>query len=1292
MNNFWFKYTKTVLFLVVWMHFLLCKSIFALDPTKAITQYIHQFWQDELPQSTILSITQTRNGYIWFGTYKGLVRFDGVHFTVFDYSTNKNLKSNNIRALYEDKAGTLWIGTNEGLCYLKDGDFYIFTENKVLSETPIITFYQDKTETLWIGTNSGLFRLKDNNIKSYRNTEGLSSNVVTGICEDKNNVLWLGTNKGLNSLKDEKFTVYTTEQGLSNDFIRGICRDSLGNIWIATASGLTYLKDEKFTVYTTKEGLAHNLVSTVYLDKDGFLWAGTSGGISRIVNNTISNYTIEDGLSNSSIRSIYQDREGSLWVGTNSGVNRFSEAKLTTYTTKEGLALDFVRSVYEDHNGTIWIGTDGGGLNEFKNGKFKTYTMKDGLIDNSIRAISEDGQGNLWFGSVSGLSKLSNGKFTNYNKDNGLSSNYVRALYKDSQGNLWIGTEGGGVNLYKDEKFTVYSVAQGLASNNTRCISEDKNGNIWIGTYDRGLACRSKDGKFTSYTSKDGLPDDVALSFYVDKEGVLWIGTDKGLVRFKFGKFFVYTVPATPFEEVFHILEDDKNNLWVSSNEGIYQVSKLQLNNYAQGNINSISVTSYGKGDGMKSSQCNGGSQPAGTKSKDGKLWFPTAKGVVMIDPQNIVLNKVIPPVVIEKLLVDGKTVDLKNKASLSPGKEKLEFYYTTLSFVAPEKVKIRYKLEGWDRDWTESNSLRRVTYTNLPPRDYNFRVLGCNNDGVCNELGSSYSFHIETPLSQTWWAYLSYILGIAGLTYAASRYRLQTLASINKKLEAKVRSRTLELDQKNLLLGEKIDLLNDAVAKLKFSEERALESERKAIEASKYKSIFLANMSHELRTPLNIILGFAQVLARDKALNNIHRETLNTIMRSGEHLLGLINDVLSIAKIEAGKLNLHNESFDLLQLLNDIENMIRVRSQAKSLDLIFSIAPDLPQMVIGDEGKLRQVLINLLGNAIKFTKEGSVALKVSCQGDLVSFEVSDTGPGMSTEDTEKSFDAFTQAQAGKNSQEGTGLGLTISRDFVSLMGGTLDAICELGKGCIFSFTIKLPKSPENTKAETRKVIGIEALQEEVRVLVVDDVLENCKLLDMILSPLGFLVKQASNGEEAVKIWQEWHPQLIWMDIRMPVMDGYEATKQIREIEQKTNRKPTIIIAFTASVFERDKEAVLAAGCDDFVLKPVQEREVLDKLVKYLGVKLKFDTLEAEPILSKVESREEMFSPSRLSILPTELIGKLERALIVGDNKMAQQLIEQIMLCDEKLAQEMMEMVKNLQIDELLELLEGVTK
>lgn len=1287
MNKICFNLARTALFIIGWMSLVFISNSFALDPNKAISQYVQQIWQDELPQSTILAIAQTKDGYMWFATYKGLIRFDGVRFTVFDYSVDKDLETNNVHALCEDKTGVFWIGTNQGLFYAKDGDFKRFTADKQLSEILINTLALGRDNSLWVGTNNGLFQVKDNQVKAYTTTEGLTSNTIFAICEDRNKNVWIGTSKGLNRLKDGKLTFYTTKEGLSNNYVRSLCEDSLGNMWVGTDIGLNYLQNEKFSVYTTKNGLAHDFILTLRLDPLGFLWIGTPGGLSRLANNKFSNYTSVDGLSNTRVRSMYQDTEGSLWVGTNGGINRFSESKLIAYTLKEGLASDYVRSVYEDRNGVIWIGTDGG-FSQFNQGKFTSYTTKDGLADNSIRTICQDRQGDIWLGSIGGLTKFSNGKFTNYTREEGLGSNYVRVIYEDSLGNLWIGTEEG-LNLYKDGKFTLYTKSDGMSSNDVRAIVEDRKGNLWLGTYDQGIIY-FKDGKFTNYTKKDGLPDNVIFSFYYDSDETLWIGTDRGLVRFKNDKFFIYKFPDTTFEEIFHILEDNKNNLWLSSNTGIYQISKKQLNDYFEGKISNVTTVVYGKADGMKSAQCNGACQPAGWKTKAGKLWFPTSRGVVMIEPEAMQLNKVIPPVVIEQIIVDGQKVNIGETISFDAGKEKFEFYYTALSFVAPEKVKIRYKLEGWDRDWIESNKLRQVTYTNLPYRDYVFKVIACNNDGFCNEIGASYSFHIKTPLSQTWWAYLAYVLAIAGVTSGFARYRLEALKRSNKLLEAKVLERTLEIDQKNFQLAEKFDQLKDAVEKIKYSEKQALESQSKAIDASKAKSIFLANMSHELRTPLNIILGFAQVLGRDKSFSENHRQTLTTIMRSGEHLLGLINDVLSIAKIEAGKLALNEQPFNLAQMLSDIESMIKVRAQSKNLELKFLLDSNLPQNVIGDEGKLRQVLINLLGNGVKFTKEGSISLKVSWQNNIAKFVITDTGPGMTKEETQKAFNAFEQTRTGAESQEGTGLGLTISRDFVNLMGGELFLVCQLGKGCEFSFEITLPETKEIIQVETRKVIALEEGQAEYRVLVVDDALENCQLLDMMLSPIGFLVKQASNGQEAVKIWQSWQPQIILMDLQMPLMDGYGATKKIRDLEEKNNA--TIIIAFTANVFDHSKEKILASGFNDLIVKPFREIEIFEKFTKHLSIKFKFESSLPTLVTENLETKEQIFTSKRLSMLSDEFISKLERALIVGDNKMAQQVIEEIAVQDKNLAEEMSKMVKNLQIDELLELIEGVAK
>lgn len=364
---------------------------------------------------------------------------------------------------------------------------------------------------------------------------------------------------------------------------------------------------------------------------------------------------------------------------------------------------------------------------------------------------------------------------------------------------------------------------------------------------------------------------------------------------------------------------------------------------------------------------------------------------------------------------------------------------------------------------------------------------------------------------------------------------------------------------------------------------------------ANRAKSEFLACMSHELRTPLNAILGFTQLMGRDVNLCPENRNHLSIINRSGEHLLELINDVLEMSKIEAGRTILNESDFDLYRLLDTLEDMLALKAESKGLELRFERTPKVPQCVITDEGKLRQVLINLLGNAIKFTEQGSVVLRVRVQSEssqktLLWFEAEDTGPGIATHEVDKLFKAFGQTDAGRKAQQGTGLGLPISRKFVQLMGGDITVNSRLGYEAIFQLDVQARLGTANECADRRprqQIIGLEPNQPPYRILVVENRLENRLLLVQLLTPLGFEVREAVDGQEAVSIWQQWSPHLIWMDIQMPVMDGYGATRRIRALE--TSEHTTKIVALTASAMDTDREAVLAAGCDDFMRKPFKE-------------------------------------------------------------------------------------------------------
>lgn len=449
-------------------------------------------------------------------------------------------------------------------------------------------------------------------------------------------------------------------------------------------------------------------------------------------------------------------------------------------------------------------------------------------------------------------------------------------------------------------------------------------------------------------------------------------------------------------------------------------------------------------------------------------------------------------------------------------------------------------------------------------------------------------------------------------------------------------------------------------------------EAEEAAQQANQAKSAFIAHMSHELRSPLNAILGFAQIMTRSQTLPKEHLENVSIISRSGEHLLTLINNVLDLSKIEAGGMTLNQKNFDLHRLLNDIEDMLYLKAEEKGLQLLVEHTNEVPQYICTDELKLRQVLINIINNAIKFTSVGGVSVRVAqkfppSNPTKIIFEVEDTGVGIAPEELGKLFEAFTQTETGKQAQEGTGLGLPISRKFVQLMGGDINVTSQLNKGTIFTFEIEATIVTESEVVEIHipqnRIIALEPNQPKYRILIVDDKPLNRQLLIKLLSPLGFELKEAINGQQAVEIWNDWQPQLIWMDMRMPVMDGYEATKRIKATAKG---KATTIIALTASVLEEEKVGVLSVGCDDFMRKPFREVDILKKMAEYLGVRYVYEESEIQP-----KKKEETFESieHKIRVLSEELKKQLKEALLTGNLALIANTITTIRQWDNSLAE-----------------------
>jgi ligand-binding sensor domain-containing protein/signal transduction histidine kinase len=761
--------------ILLFLPLLVATPAVALDPNRALSEFGNQVWLTEngLPQNTVQTIKQTRDGYLWIGTQEGLVRFNGTAFVVFDKENTSQLKSNDIRALLEDRQGDLWISTSYGLVRLHAGTFSSFTTAEGLPDNNIGPLAEGSDGTIWIATAAGMARFSNNAIGTF---PGISGDNIQTLLTDSGGTLWIGTSNGVVSLKNGNVIDSKPSRELAGQSVSAAVQDQTGRLWFGTNTGLVAFDGDRVTSYTTRNGLPDDHVNYLGADREGCIWIGTSGGLARLRLDAQPSLTVAEGLSSNLILAVFEDREGSLWIGTESGgLNQLRDKKFTTFTTKQGLTSDLVKTIYQDKSGGIWIGTNGGGLNLLKDGKFSSYTTKDGLTSNVILSLFGDDKGTLWIGTPDGLSQFKDGRFQTLTVAEGLSSDLVRSIYVDRSGSVWAGTRSG-LNRIKDGTFTIYTSKDGLANDFIGAIFEDSTSNLWVGT--RSGLSEFKEGKFSNFTTKDGLSSDVITSLHEDHERNIWIGTNGGgLNRLRNGRFVSYTTRnGLPDDVIFRILEDDQRNLWLSSPKGIFRVSLTDLNNFADGKTQFLSPVSYGTSDGMLTRECSGGGYPAAWRDNSGRLWFSTIKGIAMIDPARIQSNREPPPVAIEQVRSDDKPIAMGDGIQFAPGTTRLDFYFAALSFVAADKIKFKYKLEGFDPDWIDGGTRRAAFYTNLRPGVYSFRVIASNNDGVWNQQGAVFQFYLRPHFYQTYWFYAVLLLALALLVWQVYQFRVRRM------------------------------------------------------------------------------------------------------------------------------------------------------------------------------------------------------------------------------------------------------------------------------------------------------------------------------------------------------------------------------------------------------------------------------------------------------------------------------------------------------------------------------------
>ncbi|HWM93422.1 MAG TPA: two-component regulator propeller domain-containing protein [Thermoanaerobaculia bacterium] len=760
-------------------------ALWSLDPGQPIGHYGHDLWSvgEGLPQSTVQEILQTRDGYLWLGTEEGLARFDGLSFTIIDRRSHPELRNPEIRSLLEEPDGSLLIGTWDGLYRLSGGKIRHLARADGRSFGTVESLWRSPDGTLWIGTqDEGLVALGiggdgrdggDGRERVFTTADGLPGDSVWALWQGGDGVLWIGTDRGLARYAGGRIESLAGREGLPRTQVAAIRPARGGGLWVAGRGGISLCRRGSCKLRVPGTALLDERVQAFWEDREGNLWIGSRGGLDRV------NSSPTPGLSLGFVRALFEDREGSLWIGSNlGGLHRLRDRRFSTLGSADGLPSPLVYSLAEDPAGTLWVGT-AEGLARGQDGRFEPVEGA-GLPPGGVAPVLAARSGALWLGLRTGLARFEGGRARLFGPADGWTAGRVQALFEDQGGALWIGTQQGLFRHERDprgERFTPALDPKRLPCPEVLAIAGRRPGSLWIGLNGCGLVHLENGAVRRAYTTADGLGADTVNSVYEDSDGTVWAATKGGgLSRLGAGGWTTVTSrEGLPGDTLYQILDDGRGFLWLTSNRGVVRVAKTALTAFSS-DRGDLPLTVYGVADGMDSAECNGQVQPAGWRGRDGRLWLPTVAGAVVVDPARMGGSAPPLPVVIERLVVDGEPLHPARELRFPPGKRRFEISYTALTFLAPERVRYRVRLKGFDGDWLEAAGRRSAVYTNLPPGPYRFEVKAAGRDGIWRQDAAAFDLYLAPRLHQRPWFYPALAALLAGMAWLAYRWRVRQL------------------------------------------------------------------------------------------------------------------------------------------------------------------------------------------------------------------------------------------------------------------------------------------------------------------------------------------------------------------------------------------------------------------------------------------------------------------------------------------------------------------------------------